>query len=121
MFKRSCFVVALTLLSILVAVSDQTRLLVQSQKMNMGQSLNRKSALNKPKGCTQSRSSKGCNEDTAEYLIGLYKRGDKALLSPLLDAGLVSDGALSESLGSFYGELLWKEPRELLRALNPRQ
>ena len=42
------------------------------------------------------------------------------MLSPLLDAGLVSDGALSESLGSFYGELLWKEPHEFLRALNPR-
>lgn len=119
-FKRSRFLVALSLLSTLVVVNDSTRLLAQSQKMSIDQSLNRKSALAKLRGCTRSLSSEGCNEDTAEYLIGLYKRGDKALLSPLLDAGLVSDGALSESLGSFYGELLWKEPRELLRALNLR-
>ncbi len=119
-FKRSCFVVALTLLSTLVVVNDRTRLLAQSPKMSIGQSLNRKSAIAKLKGCTRSLSSEGCNEVTAEYLIGLYKRGDKALLSPLLDAGLVSDGALSESLGSFYGELLSKEPRELLKALSSR-
>lgn len=72
------------------------------------------------KGCTRSLYSEGCNEDTAEYLIGLYQRGDKPLLEPLLDAGLVSDGALSESLGSFYGELLSKEPSTFLKALASR-
>lgn len=120
MFKRSYFLVTLTFLLTLVAVTDQTRLLAQSQKMNIGQSLNRERALAMLRGCTRSRSSEGCNEDTAQYLIDLYKRGDKALLSPLLDAGLVSDGALSQSLGSFYGELLSKEPRELLNGLSPR-
>lgn len=94
--------------------------LAQSQKMSSSQSLNRKKALAMLKGCSRSLSSEGCNEDTAGYLIGLYKRGDKGLLSALLDAGLVSDGALSESLGSFYGELLWKEPDELLKALVSR-
>ncbi len=72
------------------------------------------------RGCSRSLSSEGCNEGTAEYLIGLYKRGDKSLLMPLLDAGLVSDGALSASLGVFYGELLSEEPRTLLKALASR-
>jgi hypothetical protein len=64
--------------------------------------------------------SERCDEDASEYLIGLFKRGDKALLGPLIDAGLVSDGALSASLGVFYGDLLWKEPRTFLKALASR-
>src|SRR5215207_8556365 len=82
----------------------------KAQLQGAGQSLNRKRALSLLTGCSRSLYSEGCNEDTAEYLIGLYRRGDKSLLASLLDAGLVSDGALSESLGSFYGELLSKEP-----------
>jgi hypothetical protein len=86
----------------------------------VGQSLNRKKALAMLKVCNRSLYSEGCNEGTAEYLIGLYQRGDKPLLDPLLDAGLVSDGALSESLGSFYGELLSNEPLTFLKALASR-
>jgi hypothetical protein len=85
-----------------------------------GQSLTRKKALAMLKGSSRSLYSEGCNEGTAEYLIGLYRRGDKSLLGPLLDAGLVSDGALSQSLDSFYGELLSKEPRTFLNALASR-
>jgi hypothetical protein len=72
------------------------------------------------KECNRSLYSEGCSDGTAEYLIGLYNRGDKALLGPLLDAGLVSDGALSTSIGVFLGELLWKEPRTFLNALASR-
>jgi hypothetical protein len=91
-----------------------------AQNLRAGQSLNREKALAMLKGCSRSLNSEGCNEDTAEYLIGLHKRGDKALLEPLLDAGLVSDGALSASLGAFFGELLSKEPRTFLRVLSSR-
>ena len=119
---RGHVLVSATLFVTLLAVNARPRLLFlgQSQKMSTGQSLNRKRALGMLKNCSRSLSSEGCNEDTAEYLIGLYKRGDRALLSPLLDAGLISDGALSESLGSFYGELLWKEPDAFLKALVSR-
>ncbi len=85
-----------------------------------GQHLNRERALAMLKGCARNRLYRGCNEDTAEYLIGLYKSGDKSLLDPLVDAGFFSDGALSETLGSFYGELLSERPIELLNALHSR-
>lgn len=71
--------------------------------------------------CGRTLCSERCDENAAEYLIGLFKRRDRALLPPLLDAGLVSDGALAESLGDFYGELLWKEPRTFLKALASRR
>jgi hypothetical protein len=85
-----------------------------------GQSLNRKKALALLKGCSRSVQAKRCNEDTAEYLIRLYQRGDRSLLGPLLDAGVNSDGALAASLGVFYGELLRKEPVTFLKALISR-
>lgn len=59
-------------------------------------------------------------ENVAEHLISLYEHGDKELLHPLLDAGLKSDGALSQSLGSFYGELLAKHPKTFMTALVKR-
>jgi hypothetical protein len=70
--------------------------------------------------CGRNTCSERCDENAAEHLIALFERGDKSLLQPLLDAGLVSDGALSESLGVFYADLLWKEPRIFLRALASR-
>jgi hypothetical protein len=88
--------------------------------LDVGQSLNREKALVMLKCCGQSVCVERCDENASEYLIGLFKRGDKMLLEPLLDAGLVSDGALSESLGIFYGDLLWKEPRIFLKALASR-
>lgn len=45
---------------------------------------------------------------------------ENASLGPLLDAGLVSDGALSPSLGTCYGELLSKELRTFLKAFASR-
>lgn len=82
--------------------------------------MSRATALTTLKGCATRSITLGCNEDTAEYLITLYKRGDKSLLRPLLDAGLTSDGALSEVLGDFYSQVLWKNPREMLAALRLR-
>lgn len=58
-----------------------------------------------------------CDEDTANYLIGLHHRGHRDVLAPLLTAGFHSDGALSELLGPFYGEVLVTEPSGFLAAL----
>ena len=113
MKKRTLILTSLLLLAAIC-------LPAKAQTQGAGQSLTRKKALAMLKGCSRSLYSEGCNEGTAEYLIVLYRRGDKSLLGPLLDAGLISDGALSQSLGSFYGELLSKEPRTFLNALASR-
>ena len=113
MKKRTLFLTNILLLTMICPLAN-------AQTQSAGQSLSRKKALAMLKGCSRSLYFEGCNEDTAEYLIGLYRRGDKSLLVPLLDAGLVSDGALSEALGSFYGESLSKEPRTFLKALASR-
>ena len=82
--------------------------------------MSRAAALRTLKGCATRPITLGCSEDTAGYLIKLYKNGDKALLKPLLEAGLTSDGALSEILGDFYSNVLWKKPHEFLEALKSR-
>ncbi len=88
--------------------------------LSWGQSLSREKALSGLRSCSRSLSAEGCNEEASETLIGFYKSGDKTLLKPLLDAGLVSDGALSESLGTFYADVLFQEPRIFLMALASR-
>ena len=85
-----------------------------------GQSLSREKALSGLNSCSRKLSAEGCSEDASETLIGFYKSGERALLKPLLDAGLVSDGALSESLGSFYADVLHQQPRVFLTALASR-
>jgi hypothetical protein len=82
--------------------------------------MNRARALRTLKGCATRPITLGCSEDTAGYLIGLYDPGDYALLKPLLDAGLSSDGALAEILGDFYSDVLWKHPRTFLESLRSR-
>ena len=72
------------------------------------------------RGCATRPTTLNCNEDTAGYLIKLYNRGDRGLLRPLLEAGLTSDGALSEVLGDFYSEVLAKRPRSFLSSLRLR-
>lgn len=47
-----------------------------------------------------------CDEDTAAFVASLFQRGDDTLLEPLLKIGPKSDGALSESLGDFYADVL---------------
>jgi hypothetical protein len=65
------------------------------------------------KGC-DSRLSHDCGWNTAAFVIGLFQRGDKKLLKPLLELGIKSDGALSEILGDFYADTLVQETSEFL-------
>ncbi len=58
-----------------------------------------------------------CDEETAEFLIGLYEQGHHEVLGALLAAGLKSDAALSEALGPFYGEVLTKAPSAFLSGI----
>jgi hypothetical protein len=81
---------------------------------------NRAAALRALKGCSTRPITLGCSEDTAGYLIGLYDHGDRALLRPLLDAGIHSDAALSEMLGDFYSNVLSNNPRRFLSSLRSR-
>src|SRR5215471_11757396 len=81
---------------------------------------NRATALRTLKGCATRPITLGCSEDTAGYLIGLYDHGDHSLLPPLLNAGLHSDGALSEILGDFYSNVLSNKPRAFLSAVRSR-
>jgi len=81
------------------------------------QRMTRTTALRSLRGCATRPITLGCSEATAEYLVKLYQKGDKSLLKPLLDAGLTSDGALSETLGDFYSNVLWRNPREFVGAL----
>jgi len=80
----------------------------------------RAAALRTLKGCANRPITLGCSEDTAGYLIGLYDRGDRSLLRPLLDAGQSSDGALAEILGDCYSNVLSKHPRVFLASLRSR-
>ena len=82
--------------------------------------MSRATALKILKGCATRPVTFECSEDTAEYLITLYKRGDSSLLKPLLDAGLASDGALSASLGDFYSNVLWKNPLKFVKSIYVR-
>ncbi|MGB7621861.1 MAG: hypothetical protein WBN92_05880 [Terriglobia bacterium] len=95
-------------------------LLNLSQGQGGSKPMSRARALSTLKGCATRPITLGCSEDTADYLIKLYNHGDKALLKPLLDAGLTSDGALAETLGDFYSNVLWKNPRDFLEALKLR-
>src|SRR6185369_4146873 len=80
----------------------------------------RAEALRTLRGCATRPITLGCNEDTASYLVDLYNHGDRSLLGPLLNAGLHSDGALSELLGVFHSDVLTKNPRAFLSALRSR-
>jgi hypothetical protein len=58
-----------------------------------------------------------CDEDTAGLLIGLHEQGHHEVLHALMVAGRQSDGALSEMLGPFYGDVLAKAPSTFVAAL----
>jgi hypothetical protein len=47
-------------------------------------------------------------------VVQLYERGHHEVLGALLAAGFRSDGALSEMLGDFYGEVLTKSPSRFI-------
>ena len=84
----------------------------------------RQKALKNLKSCSVSLRDSRCKtnsvEDDAGFLIKLYERGDKALLTHLLYAGLRSDGALSAVLGDFYSNVLEKDPKSFLLAISDR-
>jgi hypothetical protein len=80
----------------------------------------RRQALRMMNGCANRPVTLNCNEETAAYLIRLYKRGDRTLLRTLLDANLRSDGALAESLGTFCSDVLYARPRTFLSGLRSR-
>ena len=62
----------------------------------------------------------GCSEDYVDRVAELYKRGDKSVLPKLMDVAPHSDGALSESLGVFFSDLLCRQPRTFLQAVATR-
>ena len=105
----------LLLLAILLLNTD-----VRAQGSTGNQQMSRAEALRVLKGCANRPITLGCSEDTAGYLIDLYDHGDHLVLKPLLDAGLSSDGALTEILGTFYSDVLWKHPRTFLGSLSSR-
>lgn len=84
--------------------------------------MTRARALKGLKGCAKRPRDIDCNEMSADFLIDLYLRGrgDARVLKALLDAQPHSDGALSESLGTFYAQMLEKRPRVFLRAIAGR-
>lgn len=59
-----------------------------------------------------------CDEDAAWYLHKLYLKGDKLVIKPLFASAKGSDGALSETLGSAYAELIDKDTSLFLQTLS---
>jgi hypothetical protein len=58
-----------------------------------------------------------CDEDTARFVILLYRDGYDELLDPLIAAGKRSGGALADVLGAFYYEAVSQTPDEFLAAI----
>ena len=81
--------------------------------------LTRRTALSNLKLCTSDpRKDSSVCEDSAGFLEKLYETGDRALLTPLFNARLKSDGALSEALGPFYADVLLKHTTFFLTTLS---
>jgi hypothetical protein len=83
---------------------------------------NRNEALRTFKACIRPTrpATLDCSEEFVADVIAFYDRGDHSLLKPLLDAGLSSDGALSEELGDFYSNVLSTNPRRFLTSIRSR-
>jgi hypothetical protein len=70
-------------------------------------------------------------EKNAQYILGediaglamdvCERRGDRKILSALLDLGPRSDGCLAETLGVIYAKLAKESPRALLETLRPKR
>lgn len=80
----------------------------------------RSQLLKELKKCVSPRQASGCDEMSVARVAELYKRGDTAVLRNLMDVAPHSDGALSESLGEFFSELLCHKPETFLRAVATR-
>jgi len=61
-----------------------------------------------------------CDEDAGLYLVDLYRRGHRELLTPLMDAGKTGHAALAELLGSFYSGVLIRTPAVFIAAIRAR-
>lgn len=81
--------------------------------------MSRQAALADLKKCPAIESETSCASN-AIFLIKLYNRGERTLLTPLLDAGVKSDAALSEALGEFFAGVLEKRPLDFLSGLANR-
>jgi hypothetical protein len=99
----------------LIAVALNISLLAQTAK-------NRTKLVRKFQACIRPNrpATLDCSEEFVANVFDLYDRGDHAVLRPLLDAGLSSDGDLSEQLGGFYSRVLSKNPRTFLAGLRAR-
>jgi hypothetical protein len=107
----TCKLPLLALLSVALNIS----LMAQTPK-------HRAELVRKFKACIQPTrpATLDCSEDFVTNLFDLYDHGDRSVLKPLLDAGLSSDGALSEELGWFYSNVLSKNPRTFLAGIRSR-
>jgi hypothetical protein len=79
--------------------------------------INRNSLLKIWQGCAVKNHDLGCDENTGDMLIKLYKQGHKELLRPILAGSHYSDGALSEELYPFYVDRLDQNQQEFISAL----
>ena len=82
---------------------------------------NRKKLLEALKACANKPypEEAECASFVADYLMELCRRGDFSLLRPLFDVSNKADGAFSESLGSFLGDMLYEQPEQFLKSLAP--
>ena len=82
---------------------------------------NRKKLLDALQGCSNRPYPKDgeCAYFVADYLMELCKRGDYSLFKPLFDVSKKADGAFAQSLGGFYSDMLYEQPKEFLKSLSP--
>jgi hypothetical protein len=59
----------------------------------------------------------GCDYELTDDVINLYWRGDKTLLQPLLDLAHWHDKDVADDIGTFYGDLLDRQPDVVLSSL----
>ncbi len=88
--------------------------------LNYKYAANRKIVVDKHNSCRREPypHTLDCWDHVSEFLMGLFRRGDRPLLRPLLAmGGLPTDGAFSESLGSFYADTLRAKPRLFVKTL----
>jgi hypothetical protein len=99
----------------LLSVALNVSVLAQTTK-------HRAELVRKFQACTQASRppTLDCSGDFIANVTHLYDQGDRSVLTPLLDAGLSSDGALSQSLGWFYSNVLTRNPRTFLAGIRSR-
>lgn len=86
--------------------------------LNNDYGTNRQTLLDALHECTGNPQEAECLYFIADYLMELCRRGDFSLLGPLFDMSKKSDGAFSESLDSFYSDMLFIHPDQFLKTLS---